>query len=125
MRELLYGDITHKIIGASFEVHKNLGCGFQEVVYQRALANEFSSLNLEYAREVELEIFYRNFKDPVGKRRVDFVIEKKVLIELKATSSLDDIHFSQLLNYLKAFKLKVGILVNFGERSLIYKRLVM
>ena len=102
MKTLLkYQDITEKILGASFEVHKYLGNGFQEVIYQRALAWELGKKGLSYAREVD-----------------------KVLVELKAISQLEDVHTAQILNYLKAYKLEVGLLINFGSKSLTFKRLV-
>ena len=117
MTELKYKDITEKIIGASFEVHKFLGnaClparqGFQEVIYQRALAWELSNAGLSFAREIEQEIFYKDLQEPIGKRRADFVIEGKVLVELKALVELEDVHMAQVLNYLKAYKLEVGLL---------------
>jgi GxxExxY protein len=132
MTELKYKDITEKIIGASFEVHKFLGnaClparqGFQEVIYQRALAWELSNAGLSFAREIEQEIFYKDFQEPIGKRRADFVKEGKVLVELKALVELEDVHMAQVLNYLKAYKLEVGLLINFGSKSLIFKRLVL
>jgi GxxExxY protein len=113
MTELKYKDITEKIIGASFEVHKFLGNGFQEVIYQRALAWELSNAGLSFAREIEQEIFYKDLQEPIGKRRADFVIEGKVLVELKALVELEDVHIAQVLNYLKAYKLEVGLLINF------------
>jgi GxxExxY protein len=125
MTELKYKDITEKIIGASFEVHKFLGNGFQEVIYQRALAWELSNAGLSFAREIEQEIFYKDLQEPIGKRRADFVIEGKVLVELKALVELEDVHIAQVLNYLKAYKLEVGLLINFGSKSLIFKRLVL
>jgi GxxExxY protein len=125
MTELKYKDITEKIIGASFEVHKFLGNGFQEVIYQRALAWELSNAGLSFAREIEQEIFYKDLQEPIGKRRADFVIEGKVLVELKALVELEDVHMAQVLNYLKAYKLEVGLLINFGSKSLIFKRLVL
>jgi GxxExxY protein len=125
MTELKYKDITEKIIGASFEVHKFLGNGFQEVIYQRALAWELSNAGLSFAREIEQEIFYKDFQEPIGKRRADFVIEGKVLVELKALVELEDVHMAQVLNYLKAYKLEVGLLINFGSKSLTFKRLVL
>ena len=137
MTELKYKDITEKIIGASFEVHKFLGNGFQaclpkgssarrqEVIYQRALAWEFSQAGLSFAREIEQEIFYKELVEPIGTRRADFVVEGKVLVELKAVIELEDVHLAQILNYLKAYKLEVGLLINFGSKSLTFKRLVL
>jgi len=121
----MYKDITEKIIGASFEVHNFLGNGFQEVIYQRALAWELGQKDLEYFREIEREIFYKNLKRPIGKRRLDFIVEDKILVELKAVSEMNNIHIAQVLNYLKVYQLKVGLLINFGEKSLKFKRLVL
>src|SRR5690606_10160423 len=123
--ELKYKDITEKIIGASFEVHKFLGNGFQEVIYQRALAYEMRKCGLEFAREIEQDIFYKDLDEPIGTRRADFVVEGKVLVELKAIIQLEDVHLAQVLNYLKAYKLEVGLLINFGSKSLTFKRLVL
>jgi GxxExxY protein len=125
MADLKYKDITEKIIGASFEVHKFLGNGFQEVIYQRALAYELSQAGLSFAREIQQEIFYKELIEPIGTRRADFVVEGKVLVELKAVIELEDVHLAQILNYLKAYKLEVGLLINFGSRSLTFKRLVL
>jgi GxxExxY protein len=123
--ELKYKDITEKIIGASFEVHKFLGNGFQEVIYQRALAWELAKVGLSFAREIEQEIFYKELQEPIGTRRADFVVEGKVLVELKAIIELEDVHLAQVLNYLKAYKLEAGLLINFGSKSLTFKRLVL
>ncbi|MCB9344690.1 MAG: GxxExxY protein [Lewinellaceae bacterium] len=120
-----YSDITKKIIGASFEVHKFFGNGFQEVIYQRALTYEFRQVDLSFAREIEQDIFYKDLPDPIGKRRADFVVEGKVLVELKAVGQLDEIHMNQVLNYLKAYKLEVALLINFGTKSLTFKRLIL
>jgi GxxExxY protein len=125
MTELIHKEITEKIIGASFEVHKFLGNGFQEVIYQRALAWEFEQVELSFHREIEQEIFYKHLSEPIGLRRADFVVEGKVLVELKAVIELEDVHLAQVLNYLKAYKLKVGLLINFGSKSLTFKRLVL
>lgn len=124
MTELKYKDITEKIIGASFEVHKFLGNGFQEVIYQRALAWELSQAGLSFAREIEQDIFYKDLPEPIGTRRADFVVEGKVLVELKAVIELENVHLAQILNYLKAYKLEVGLLINFGSKSLTFKQLV-
>ncbi|HNV30760.1 MAG TPA: GxxExxY protein [Cyclobacteriaceae bacterium] len=125
MAELKYKDITEKIIGAAFEVHKFLGNGFQEVIYQRALAWELKQAGLSFAREIEQDIFYKELPEPIGTRRADFVVEGKVLVELKAVIELEDVHLAQVLNYLKAYRLEVGLLINFGSRSLTFKRLVL
>jgi GxxExxY protein len=123
--ELKYKDITEKIIGASFEVHKFLGNGFQEVIYQRALAWELSNAGLDYVREIEQDIFYKDLPEPIGTRRADFVVEGNVLVELKALKELEDVHLAQVLNYLKAYRIEVGLLINFGSKSLTFKRLVL
>jgi GxxExxY protein len=123
--DLKYKDITEKIIGASFEVHKFLGNGFQEVIYQRALAYEMRKAGLDFAREIEQDIFYKDLSEPIGTRRADFVVEGKILVELKALVQLEDVHLAQALNYLKAYKLEVGLLINFGTKSLEFKRLVL
>jgi len=122
---LKYGDITGKIIGAAFEVHKFLGNGFQEVIYQRALAYEMYLAGLSFAREIEQDIFYKDLPDPIDTRRADFVVEDKVLVELKAITQLEDVHLAQALNYLRAYRLEVGLLINFGGRSMEFKRLVL
>lgn len=125
MTELKYKDITEKIIGAAFDVHSFLGNGFQEVIYQRALAWEMSQKDLRFEREIAQEIYDKDLPKPIGTRRADFVVEKKVLVELKAIIQLDDVHLAQALNYLKAYKLEVGLLINFGSKSLTFKRLVL
>ena len=122
---LRYNDITQKIIGAAFEVHRFLGNGFQEVIYQRALAFEMRKVGLEFARKVEQDIFYKDFEEPIGTRRADFVVAGEVLVELKAITALEDVHEAQILNYLKAYRLEVGLLLNFGSKSLEIKRLIL
>ena len=123
--ELKYKDITEKIIGASYEVHNFLGNGFQEVIYQRALAYEMRKKGLEFAREIEQPIFYKELVEPIGTRRADFLVESKVLVELKAIITLEDVNTAQLLNYLRAYKIEVGLLINFGSKSITFKRLVL
>jgi len=125
MQELKHKDVTEKIIGAAFEVHKFLGNGFQEVIYQRALAWELSQAGLSFAREIEQEIFYKELQEPIGARRADFIVEGKVLVELKAIIELDDVHLAQVLNYLKAYRLEVALLINFGSKSLTFKRMIL
>jgi len=122
---LLFRDITEKIIGASFEVHSFLGNGFQEVIYQRALAWEMRQEGLEFAREIEQDIYYKDLPEPIGTRRADFVVEGKVLVELKALAQLEPVHLAQALNYLKAYRLEVGLLINFGAKSLEFRRLIL
>jgi len=123
--DLKYQDTTKKIIGASFEVHNFLGNGFQEVIYQRALAYEFHQAGLTFAREIEQHIYYKNLPEPIGTRRADFVVEEKILVELKAVIQMDDVHLAQALNYLKVYKLEIGLLINFGSKSLTFKRLIL
>lgn len=122
--DLKFKDITEKIIGASFEVHSFLDNGFQEVIYQRALVYEFAQKDLQFAREIEQDIYYKDLDAPIGKRRADFVVENKVLVEIKAIKELEDVHLAQALNYLKAYRLEVGLLINFGSKSLTFRRLV-
>ena len=122
---LKHQNITQKIIGAAFEVHKFMGNGFQEVIYQRALAIEMRKAGLEFAREIEQDIFYKDFQEPIGTRRADFVVAGEVLVELKAISALEDVHEAQILNYLKAYRLEIGLLLNFGAKSLEIKRLIL
>ena len=117
--------ITEKIIGAAFEAHKFLGSGYREVVYQRALAWELEQKGLTFGREVERNIFYKELKTPIGKRRADFIVEDKVVIELKSRKELEDHHIAQTLSYLKVYKLQVALLINFGAPSLQFKRLVL
>lgn len=101
-------------------VHKTLGNGFQEVIYQRALAIEMSLARIEFSREHEMPIFYR--QEQIGTRRVDFLVEGVVSVELKAITKLEDVHFAQAINYLEAYDLEIGLLVNFGAKSLEFKR---
>lgn len=102
-------------------VHKALGNGFQEVIYQRALEIELRLENISFDREFEMPIFYRDSQ--IGTRRVDFLIQDKISVELKAISKLDDVHLAQAINYLEAYNLEIGLLINFGETSLTFKRL--
>lgn len=117
-----YSDITAKIIGCSMEVHKILGNGFQEVIYQRALEKEMTLQGLSFTREFEMPIFYK--KDQIGTRRVDFFVEEVVSVEIKAIVKLEDVHLSQAINYLEAYNLEIGMLINFGAKSLEFKRLI-
>src|SRR6187399_2243583 len=105
--ELKYKDITEKIIGCAFEVHKFLGNGFQEVIYQRALSIELKNIGLDFERELEQPIFYKDYPEEIGTRRADFVVEGKVLIELKAVISIEEVHVAQILNYLRAYRFEV------------------
>lgn len=117
-----YEDLTHKIIGCSMEVHKALGNGFQEVIYQRALEIEMTFRGLNFEREKEMPIFYRG--QNIGTRRVDFFVDGKVMVELKAITELEDVHLAQAKNYLEAYKMEIGLLINFGAESLQFKRLI-
>ena len=116
-----YEEITGKIIGCAMKVHSLMGCGFQEVIYQRCMAIEMNNQQIQFVREYEMPIFYEG--QQVGTRRVDFFVENKVMLELKAISSLEDVHIAQALNYLEAYNVEVGLLINFGGKSLEYKRL--
>ncbi|HEX3047937.1 MAG TPA: GxxExxY protein [Bacillota bacterium] len=122
MTDYKYSDITGKIIGCAMEVHKKMGCGFQELIYQRCLAVEFQQQGLFYEMEKDQVIYYKEVE--VGIRRVDFLVEGIVMVELKAVSRLEDVHLAQAINYLEAYKLEVGLLINFGAKSLEYKRVV-
>ena len=120
--EYKYSALTGKIIGCAMEVHKILGNGFQEVIYQRALAKEMEIQGLSFSREHDMEIFYKEEK--VGTRRVDFLVEGHISVELKAIIVMDDVHFTQAINYLEAYNLEIGLLINFGGKSLQFKRLI-
>ncbi|MEQ9376720.1 MAG: GxxExxY protein [Imperialibacter sp.] len=117
---MIYEELTHRIIGCAMKVHTFLGNGFQEVIYQRALAIEMEKQGLGYAREMEMTIYYEGID--IGTRRVDFFVEDKIMVELKAVIELNDNHLNQCRNYLEAYNLPVGLLINFGSRSLQYKR---
>jgi GxxExxY protein len=119
--EYKYSELTSRIIGCALEVHKYLGNGFQEVIYQRALAYEFELSRLQFHREFEMPVFYKEMQ--VGLRRVDFLVENVISVEIKAVIKLEDVHLAQAINYLEAYNLEIGLLINFGERSLNFKRL--
>ena len=116
-----YSALTEKIIGCAIEVHKILGNGFQEVIYQRALEMEMNLQGLKFSREFEMPIFYKNNR--IGTRRVDFLVENVISIEIKAVIQLEDVHLAQAINYLEAYNLEIGLLINFGSKSLTFKRL--
>ena len=120
--EYKYSELTGKIISCSMEVHKVLGNGFQEVIYQRALAKEMASQRLAFEREFEMTIYYKG--EEIGTRRVDFLVEKVISVELKALTKLEDVHLAQAINYLEAYNLEIGLLINFGAKSLEFKRLI-
>ena len=118
-------ELTHKIIGCAMKVHSFLGNGFQEVIYQRALELEFTQAKLSFQREIEIDIYYQDFPKPIGTRRADFLVENNILVELKAITKIEEVHKTQIINYLKAYKKEVGLLINFGEKSLVFKRFVL
>lgn len=120
--EYKYSELTAKIIGCAMAVHRALGNGFQEVIYQRALEIELSDNGIVFSREHEMPIYYKN--QQIGTRRVDFLIEDTISVELKAIIKLEDVHFAQAINYLEAYDLEVGLLINFGAKSLEFKRLL-
>ncbi|WP_461255766.1 GxxExxY protein [Treponema sp. R80B11-R83G3] len=117
-----YSELTGKIIGCAMEVHKILGNGFQEVIYQRALAKEMVLQGLVFAREFEMPINYKGKR--IGTRRVDFLVEGVVSVELKSVVKIEDVHLAQAINYLEAYNLEIGLLINFGAKSLEFKRLI-
>ena len=122
-KEYKHSEITKKIIGCAMKVHSTLGNGFQEVLYQRALAIEMNKQGLSFNREMEMDIYYDN--EHIGTRRVDFFVEDKVMVELKALVNLEQAHLAQALNYLEAYKIEIGMLINFGAPSLQFKRLTI
>jgi len=117
---MLYEDLTKKIIAAAMKVHSTLGNGFQEVIYQRAMELEMPFENLTFKREMEMPVYYRS--EQIGTRRVDFFVEEKIMVELKAITKLEDVHLAQAMNYLEAYKMEIGLLINFGAKSLEFKR---
>ncbi|HWZ22165.1 MAG TPA: GxxExxY protein [Cytophagaceae bacterium] len=116
-----YSELTGRIIGCAMKVHATLGNGFQEVIYQRCLAIEMKKQELSFLREMEMTIHYEGIN--VGTRRVDFLVENKIMLELKAVARLEDTHLAQVLNYLEAYKLETGLLINFGSKKLEFKRI--
>ncbi len=120
MSDLKYSETTEKVIGAAFRVHNTLGNGFQEVIYQRALELEFVQMELAHAREFEMPIYY--LEKQIGTRRVDFLVENKISVELKAIIKLEEVHYAQAINYLEAYNIEVGMLINFGGKRLEFHR---
>ena len=116
-----FSELTSKIIGCAMTVHKTLGNGFQEVIYQRALAIEMREAGISFSREFEMPIFYRD--QHIGTSRVDFFVESSVSVEIKAISALDNTNLAQEINYLEAYNLEIGLFINFGEQSLVFKKL--
>jgi GxxExxY protein len=117
-----FNDSTSKIIGCAMKVHSTLGNGFQEVIYQRALEIELAEADLRFIREMEMPIFYKG--EQIGSRRVDFFVEGEIMVELKAIITLENVHLAQAINYLEAYNVKTGLLINFGSQSLEFKRLL-
>jgi GxxExxY protein len=116
MADYKYKEITEKIIGSAMKVHTALGNGFQEVIYQRALEIELEEAHLRFAREFNMPVFYKGRK--IGERRVDFFVEEKIMVELKAIIQLENVHLAQAKNYLEAYNMQIGNLINFGSISL-------
>ena len=119
--EYKYSDITEKIIGAAMKVHSTLGNGFQEVIYQRALALQMEVDKISFIRECNMPVLYLD--QQIGERRVDFFVHNKICVEIKAITNLEPVHFAQARNYLEAFNVEIGLLINFGSISLQFKRL--
>ena len=119
--EYKYSELTSKIIGCAMRVHSALGNGFQEVIYQRALEIEMTDTELSFSREHEMPVYYKYRQ--IGTRRVDFLVEEVVSVEIKAITQLEDVHLAQAINYLEAYDLEVGLLINFGAKSLQPKRI--
>jgi GxxExxY protein len=115
-------ELTGKVIGCCMEVHRILGNGFQELIYQRALAIELKQQNISFSREHEMDIYYKG--ENIGTRRVDFFVEGRIMVEIKAIIRLEDVHLAQAINYLEAYGLEIGLLVNFGAKSLEFKRVM-
>lgn len=123
MVEYKYQELTGKIIGAAMEVHNHLGNGFQEVIYQRALSIEMRLQGIAYEREKEMPLTYKDYN--IGTRRVDFFVDKKIMVEIKAVKELEDVHLAQAINYLEAYKMEMGLLMNFGNTKLQFKRIII
>ena len=120
--EYKYSALTGDIIGCAMRVHSALGNGFQELIYQRALEIEMKDVGLDYSREKAMPVLYKNHE--IGTRRVDFLVEDVIVVELKAIIKLEDVHLAQAINYLEAFNLEIGLLLNFGAKSLQQKRII-
>lgn len=116
-----YTELTGRIIGCAMEVHKILGNGFQELVYQKAMAIEMLIQGIPYAREFVMPVYYKSRQ--IHTRRVDFLVDP-ISVELKAVSAMDDAHLSQGINYLEVYNLEIGLLINFGSKRLQFKRLI-
>lgn len=119
---LKYAEITEKIIGCSMKVHSKMGSGYPEIIYSRCLAIEFDRINLSYKKEHELNVYYDDLV--VGKRRVDFIVEGKIVVELKTLRDLTNADLAQTLNYLESHRQEIALLLNFGTKSLQFKRII-
>jgi GxxExxY protein len=117
-----FSDLTYKIIGDAMQVHTQLGNGFQEKIYQRALGIELTKAEIGFVREKEMPVLYDGIE--IGTRRADFLVEDVISVEIKALTKLEDVHLAQAINYLEAYKIEVGLLINFGAKRLEYKRVV-
>jgi GxxExxY protein len=117
---MLHEDITRRIIAAAMKVHSTLGNGFQEVIYQRAMELEMTYHGLTFEREKEMPIYYR--EQIIGSRRVDFFVDGLIMVEIKAIVALEEVHLAQAMNYLEAYQMEIGLLLNFGTKSLDVKR---
>lgn len=122
IQDLKYNEVTQKIIGCAMKVHSKMKNGYVETVYHKCLAIELKKAGLKFQQEVDVPIYYD--ETIVGRRRVDFIVENNVIVELKAITTLDNTHLAQAINYLEAHNLQVGLLINFGLKSLQFKRLV-
>jgi GxxExxY protein len=120
--QYMHTELTHAIIGCAMDVHSTLGCGFQEVIYQRALAVEMERKNIPFVRESDREIFYKGVN--VGTRRADFFVADCVLVEIKALTAMENVHLAQAINYLEAYAMNIGLLLNFGAKRLEFRRLI-
>src|ERR1035437_3282114 len=120
-KDYKYKEITEKIIGAAMKVHAALGNGFQEVIYQRALEIEMEESGLKFARELSMPVYCKSRQ--IGERRVDVCVEEKIMVEIKAIIQLENVHLAQAKNYLEAYNMQVGLLLNFGSISLQFKRI--
>lgn len=121
MKDYKFSEVTEKIIGSAMKVHSALGNGFQEVIYQRALELEMKDAGIHFAREFSMPVYYKGKQ--IGERRVDFFVEEKIMVELKAIIELENVHLAQAKNYLEAYNMEVGLLINFGSISLQFKRI--
>ena len=114
-------DLTYKVIGCAMKVHAILGSGYHELIYQRALAIELANQGIRFVREYKMQVYYEGIK--IGERRVDFLIEDWLVLEIKAVSKLEDYFLAQIMNYIDMFGFSFGLLINFGSPSLVYRRI--